>query len=124
MADNTLIFSTVAHALEALGASYDIVSRGREEAPEKDFNHRIQVLAAVRNAAMKPLYDGLIAQHMPGERFDNVLVLNDVIWCTVDVLEVLYQKQERGAHEACSVDWDWNGRIVYDRWVLRAMSGR
>jgi alpha-1,3-mannosyltransferase len=114
----------VAQALDALGTSYDIISLGLQETSDKTFGHRIKVLTAVRNAVMKPLYDGVIARHMPGKRFDTVLVLNDIIWCTVDVLEVLYQKEERGAYEACSVDWDWNGKIVYDRWVLRTMSGR
>jgi alpha-1,3-mannosyltransferase len=90
----------------------------------KDFDHRIESLVKLRNKALLPLYDRSISDHMPGGKFDEVLVMNDVIWCPVDVLEVLYQKRKTGAHQACSVDWDWNMRVVYDRWVLRAMSGR
>ena len=63
---------------------------------------------------MAPMYEGIIGKLMPGtEGFEEVLVMNDIIYCTVDVLEVLYQKLVRGAHQSCSVDWDWGGRNVY-----------
>lgn len=112
----------VAHIFDALGTSYTIVSNSTKL--PKDRGRRINVLAAARNIALAPLYDGSIAQYMPDKQFDTVLFLNDVIFCAADVLEVLHSKAEQGAHEACSVDWDWNGRVVYDRWVLRALSGR
>lgn len=90
----------------------------------KEFSHRIESLVKLRNEVLLPLYDTSVSERMPGGKFDEVLVMNDIIWCPADVLEVLYQKRKTGAHQACSVDWDWNMRIVYDRWVLRAMSGR
>lgn len=78
----------------------------------------------LRNKLLEPLFDDAIRLNMPRGTFDEVLLINDVIWCAADVLEVLYQKRHTGAHQSCSVDWDFNMRIVYDRWVLRAMSGR
>lgn len=113
---------SVARVLNALGTSYTILSR--DVVYDKQEGRRIAVLAAARNIALTPLFHGAVAQHMPGGRFDTVLFLNDIIFCAADVLEVLYAKAEQGAHEACSVDWDWGGRNIYDRWVLRALSGR
>jgi alpha-1,3-mannosyltransferase len=112
----------LAAALDDLGTSYTIVARGESYRPSKEDHHRINILAAVRNEAMKPLYDGKVAEKMPNGRFDTVLFINDIIYCAVDVLEVLLQYQEQKADMACSVDWaDY---VIYDRWVLRTMSGR
>lgn len=118
------ILCSVAQVLDAAGTSFTIVSRGKTETMNKDFDHRIESLAILRNKALGPLYDETISKHMPRGKFDEVLIVNDIIWCPVDVLEVIYQKRHTGAHQSCSVDWDWNMRVVYDRWVLRALSGR
>lgn len=115
-------FALVARTFDALGTSYSILSKNVTF--PKDEGRRINVLAVARNTALAPFYDGSIARHMPNKRFDTVLFMNDIIFCAADVLEVLHSKAEQGAHEACSVDWDWSGRVVYDRWVLRALSGR
>ncbi|KAF8321945.1 cryptococcal mannosyltransferase 1-domain-containing protein [Cantharellus anzutake] len=113
----------LADILDNLGTSYTIISEGKNFTFDKGFNHRIEALAIARNLALAPLYSGAIEKAMPGRKFDEVLFMNDIIYCAADVLEVLYQRREQGAYESCSVDWDWGGRIVYDRWVLRAMSG-
>jgi alpha-1,3-mannosyltransferase len=45
-------------------------------------------LARVRNAVLEPLYNGKAAKQMGINRFDVVLFMNDIIWCTSDMLEV------------------------------------
>ncbi|KAI0314058.1 cryptococcal mannosyltransferase 1-domain-containing protein [Amylostereum chailletii] len=70
---------------------------------------------------MEPLYLGTAALALGGP-IDEVLFINDIFHCTADILEVIYQKRRQGMHQACAVDWD-PGQIVYDRWILRAMSG-
>lgn len=78
------------------------------------------VLAAARNAALAPFYTGQVAAALGGEP-DEVFFLNDIFFCAADLLEMLLQYRQQGMHQACSTDWE-NG--VYDRWVLRAISGR
>lgn len=88
----------------------------------KGDGHRINFLAEARNTAMHPFYSGAAAQRMPGGKFDEVLFINDIYHCASDILEVMLQKRTQGANQACATDW--GGRVVYDRWVTRAMSGR
>lgn len=95
----------LSRALDTLGTSYSIIAKGDSEHFAKENGHRISVLAAVRNAAMAPLYDGKVAKKMLGERFNTVLFINDMVYCAVDVLEVLMQHSEQGADMACAVDW-------------------
>ena len=59
---------------------------------------------------------------MPGGNFDTVLFMNDIVWCAADVLEILLQMELQQADMVCSVDWE--SHIIWDRWVLRDMSGR
>ena len=119
-----IAFFLVARALDAIGASYVIISKGKTEYIDKSVPHRIEALAILRNRVLGPLFDPSIAARMPGGAFDEVLFINDIFWCAADILEVLYQRRARGAYQSCGVDWDWSMRLVYDRWVLRAISGR
>lgn len=118
------VINVVARALDAIGVSYTIISKGMTEVLDKSPPHRIEVLSELRNRVLGPLFDANIASRMPGGKFDEVLFINDIFWCAADLLEVLYQRRRRGAYQSCAVDWDWSMRLVYDRWVLRAMSGR
>lgn len=88
----------------------------------KEDGHRINFLSEARNIAMEPLYSGSAAQHMPSGKFDEVLFINDVYHCASDILEVVLQKRIQEANQACAVDW--GGQVVYDRWIIRSMSGR
>ncbi|KAI0311465.1 cryptococcal mannosyltransferase 1-domain-containing protein [Amylostereum chailletii] len=111
--------------LRALGVAHTVEAKGRTEYSHKENGHRINVLAAARNAAMAPLYSGAAARHVPGGVIDEVMWINDVFHCQADLLEVIYQKREQGANQACAVDWGgWGDYVVYDRWVLRTMTGR
>ncbi|CAE6476779.1 unnamed protein product [Rhizoctonia solani] len=100
--------------LDALGTPYRVIAQGLTELQQKENGHRISRLAAVRNAALEPLSD-------PSE-FDTVLWLNDVFHCHTDVLELLLQKQQQGAVQACGLDYGPRG-LIYDRWVMRTMRG-
>lgn len=74
---------------------------------------------------MEPLYNGSAAITLPDSGpFDDVLWINDVFHCTADVLEVLHQRRVQTATQACALDWGvWGEQVIYDRWVLRPMSG-
>ncbi|KAF8317701.1 hypothetical protein DL93DRAFT_528119 [Clavulina sp. PMI_390] len=118
------LLASLTKVLDALGTSYSIVSKGDTEHLNMEFDHRIESLAWLRNKLLDQLFVEDVVQSMPNGRFDEILFLNDIIWCPADLLEVIYQKRQTGAHQSCSVDWDWNMRVVYDRWVLRSISGR
>ena len=80
----------------------------------KENGHRIEFLTQTRNAAMEPLYSGEAVKGVPGKTFKDVLFMNDIHFCAVDMLEVIYQKRIRGANanEACTMDW--GRQVVYD----------
>lgn len=117
-----LIWNAVGELLDALGTPHHIVSKGNSVKSFKEEGHRINFLAEARNFALEPLYSGSAAERIPGKKFDEVLFMNDVYYCASDILEVLLQKRTQGANQACATDW--GGRVVYDRWIIRAMSGR
>jgi hypothetical protein len=80
------------------------------------------VLATARNLAMEPPHVGAAAAAIGGVP-DEALLLNDVVFCAADVLELVLQKRRQCMSQACALDWD-PGQIAYDRWVLHSMSGR
>lgn len=106
----------LARMLSIFGTSYRIKSEGETNIADKSNHMRIAVLAAVRNLALQPLWDGALG------KYDTVLFINDVIHCPADILEVLYQHWKQKADMSCSVDWHW-GPLIYDRWVIRSMTG-
>ena len=108
--------------LDSLGTPHNINSKGSSVKSYKEDGHRINFLAEARNLAMQPFYSGAAAQHMRGGAFDEVLFINDIYHCASDILEVLLQKRTQGANQACGTDW--GGRVIYDRWIIRTMSGR
>lgn len=108
--------------LDTTGTPHSINSKGSSVKSHKEDGHRINFLAEARNIAMDPLYTGAAAQKIPGGKFDEVLFINDVVHCASDILEVVLQKRVQGANQACATDW--GGQVIYDRWIIRAMSGR
>ncbi|VDC05222.1 unnamed protein product, partial [Peniophora sp. CBMAI 1063] len=107
---------------DALGVAHHIVSYGDSRHDNKEDNRRIAVLAAARNAALSPLFTGQAAFALGGDPHE-IFFVNDIFFCAPDLLEVLLQYRQQGMHQACATDWD-PGEIIYDRWILRAMSGR
>ncbi|KZS96930.1 hypothetical protein SISNIDRAFT_450700 [Sistotremastrum niveocremeum HHB9708] len=114
-----ILLRLLATLLDQLGTPHTILAKGSEvriaDPTMKHKGGRIPVLAYVRNEALAPLTSKKV-------KAAQVLFMNDVIWCPADALEVLYQKDRQGADMTCSVDWESD--IVYDRWVIRAISGR
>ena len=106
-----------------LQTPHKIVSLGQSAISHKEDGRRIEVLAHARNAALEPLYSGEAAKHIPGGKFMEMLFMNDIYFCAMDILEVIYQKQMQGANQACAMDWGV-GQVIYDRWVLRTTGGR
>jgi len=119
------LLNLMGELLESLGAPHRIITLGMSDIPIKENGHRIAFLAGARNKALEPLYNGAAARMMRGRKFSEVMFMNDVAHCAVDMMEIIYQKRKQGANQACAVDWGgWGGQVVYDRWVLRTMSGR
>lgn len=88
-ADHTpALLGVLARLLDARGVAYRIEVRGPGARGDKGGGRRIVELARVRNAVMRPLYDGSAARAVGVERFERVLFMNDVVFCAADILEV------------------------------------
>ncbi|KAF2654125.1 glycosyltransferase family 69 protein [Lophiostoma macrostomum CBS 122681] len=78
---------------------------------------RIPFLSNLRNEVLKPLH----VRSESGERFDTILFLNDVVFSTIDVLNLL--DTNGGSYAAaCSLDFA-NWPYYYDTFALRDSSG-
>lgn len=88
------------------------------------FNHRIEYLAEVRNAALVPLHELRDAE---GEFFDSVIFMNDILPCVDDVLELIWQSRRQNAGITCAADYMFHDEIgapvFYDNWVARDING-
>lgn len=49
--------------------------------------------------------------------------MNDIVLCPEDVYELLFQQVYQDAMMACAMDWVYQGKVFYDSWVARSMSG-
>lgn len=96
----------------------------RTKLPKLDWeaNHRIELLANMRNAGMKPLYDTLPSGLAPGGLpWSGIIYYNDVYLSAAHFLELMHQHVMQDADMTCG--WDHAGRWFYDGWVGRDMSG-
>lgn len=88
------------------------------------FNHRIEYLAEVRNAAMYPLHELAASQN---EYFDSIIFMNDILPCVDDLLELIWQSRRQNAGITCAADYMYHDEIgspvFYDNWVARDMNG-
>ncbi|KAK1231052.1 hypothetical protein PQX77_005859 [Marasmius sp. AFHP31] len=88
------------------------------------FNHRIEYLAEVRNAAFLPLHE---LRDADGETFDSIVFMNDVLPCVDDLLELIYQSRLNNAGITCAADYMYHSEIqspvFYDNWVARDING-
>lgn len=73
------------------------------------FNHRIEYLAEVRNAAMVPLWE---LRDTEGEMFDSIIFMNDILPCVDDVLELIWQSRRQNAGITCAADYMFHDDIV------------
>ncbi|GAA5968843.1 hypothetical protein JCM21900_001795 [Sporobolomyces salmonicolor] len=88
------------------------------------FNHRIEYLAEVRNAALAPLWE---LREAEGEVFDSIIFMNDVLPCVDDLLELVWQSRRQNAGITCGSDYIFHDEVgqpvFYDNWVARDMNG-
>ena len=73
------------------------------------FNHRIEYLAEVRNAALVPLHE---LRDNDGEIFDSVVFMNDILPCVDDLLELIWQSRRQNAGITCAADYMFHEEIV------------
>ncbi|TFK68150.1 hypothetical protein BDN72DRAFT_769762 [Pluteus cervinus] len=88
------------------------------------FNHRIEYLAEVRNAAFVPLHE---LRDSENEYFDTIVFMNDVLPCVDDILELIWQSRRNNAGITCAADYMYHDEIgspvFYDNWVARDING-
>ncbi|KAF8624724.1 hypothetical protein AX17_007055 [Amanita inopinata Kibby_2008] len=88
------------------------------------FNHRIEYLAEVRNAAFVPLHE---LRDTENEVFDTIIFMNDVLPCVDDLLELIWQSRRNNAGITCASDYmyhpDIASPVFYDNWVARDVNG-
>ncbi|KAL8849886.1 MAG: hypothetical protein Q9221_005152 [Calogaya cf. arnoldii] len=83
--------------------------------------HRVWALAILRNLALQPLVDLQL-----GDDTDvTVVFVNDVVICTEDILELIYQRHRQNADMTCAMDWTFPGdrAFFYDKWISRGING-
>lgn len=88
------------------------------------FNHRIEYLAEVRNAAFVPLHE---LRDSENEYFDTIIFMNDILPCVDDILELIWQSRRNNAGITCAADYMFHEEIgspvFYDNWVARDING-
>lgn len=111
------ILKSLHDEIEGLGAAYFFQSTSLNS----ETDARIEVLGALRNAALEPL------RLYPEDYDENTIVifLNDVAVCMDDILELIHQRMHQGADMVCAMDWTYVGKnpTFYDVWVARGMNG-
>jgi alpha-1,3-mannosyltransferase len=73
------------------------------------FNHRIEYLAEVRNAAFGPLFE---LREERGETFDSIIFMNDILPCVDDILELIWQSRLNNAGITCAADYMYHDQLV------------
>jgi alpha-1,3-mannosyltransferase len=73
------------------------------------FNHRIEYLAEVRNAAFVPLHE---LRDTESEYFDTIIFMNDILPCVDDLLELIWQSRRNNAGITCAADYMYHSEIV------------
>ncbi|TRM67232.1 glycosyltransferase family 69 protein [Schizophyllum amplum] len=88
------------------------------------FNHRIEYLAEVRNAAFGPLHE---LRDTENEYFDTIIFMNDILPCVDDLLELIWQSRRNNAGITCAADYmyhqEMQSPVFYDNWVARDING-
>ncbi len=73
------------------------------------FNHRIEYLAEVRNAAFVPLHE---LRDTENEYFDTIIFMNDILPCVDDLLELIWQSRRNNAGITCAADYMYHEELV------------
>jgi alpha-1,3-mannosyltransferase len=83
--------------------------------------NRISALASLRSLALEPLVNNSSQYSLD----TAVIVLNDIVICMDDILELVHQRIFQTTDMTCAMDWsdiDPNP-IFYDTWIARAING-
>jgi transcriptional regulator with XRE-family HTH domain len=72
------------------------------------FNHRIEYLAEVRNAALVPLHELRENKQIV---FDSIVFMNDILPCVDDLLELIWQSRRQNAGITCASDYMFHDDI-------------
>jgi len=87
----TAMIETIKTTMEAIGVEHYIYIEGEDGATEK------------RNAVMEPMKE---MYRNGGRIFNTVVMMGDDLWCTEELLELLYLSRGQGASIVCSTDVD------------------
>ncbi len=82
------------------------------------FNHRIEYLAEVRNAAFVPLHELRSAEN---EYFDTIIFMNDILPCVDDLLELIWQSRRNNAGITCAADYMYHEDLVSRKHPIRIL---
>ncbi|TPX31845.1 hypothetical protein SmJEL517_g04939 [Synchytrium microbalum] len=102
-------------ALSILGIPCRVVVNG---VSRSGIPNRIEFLAEVRNRVLDPL----VELWRQGDEFDRVVILNDVVFCAEDILELIFQSMQQDSSITCGLDYFETG--FYDIWVARDIDGQ
>lgn len=110
----------VLHAIKPLLERIGITYAYRSHSTDLATGDHIVDLATLRNYALAPL--------LYSKRADvntSVVFINDVAICPDDILELVLQKRNLGAHMTCAMDWTYTGHhaLFYDVWTARTITG-
>ncbi|PYI34401.1 hypothetical protein BP00DRAFT_64999 [Aspergillus indologenus CBS 114.80] len=107
--------------LAAMGVRYFLGTNDLN--PKAEGEDRIKDLAILRNQAIAPLVAAGTGKFSPYAADTLIVFVNDIVLCTEDLLELIYQHQQQDAQMTCAFDWNAGGGSFYDSWVSRSMSG-
>ncbi|OAA35922.1 alpha-1,3-mannosyltransferase CMT1 [Metarhizium rileyi] len=110
------VLGALTPGLEELGLTYHYQTTALNPS-EAD---RIERLAALRNAALQPIWDHPDVVSPSA----TVVFLNDVLACAEDALELTLQLRLQKADMTCAMDWSaFDTPLFYDAWISRSMTG-
>jgi Cryptococcal mannosyltransferase 1 len=87
------------------------------KAPKTD---RVATLAFLRNLALSPLTKTTTSF---SSESTIIFIINDVVICAEDILELLHQRIHQNADMMYGMDWIERGQNFYDVWIARTMNG-
>ncbi|KAF2497149.1 alpha-1,3-mannosyltransferase CMT1 [Lophium mytilinum] len=113
------ILKLLQETLASIGVEYTFATN--ETDPMAKEGVRIEVLAGLRNQALKPLLENPNS-YAPET---TVIFLNDVALCMEDILELIHQRVYQQADMTCAMDWTFLGDnpTFYDVWIASGMHG-
>lgn len=138
---NYLVKSLIQNRLEKLNIAFDIQSNNNWDNlvnNNSSTRHRIDRLANLRNVALRELYRRRNHSNYL-QKFDEVIFLNDVVYCAGDVIDILSTNIALNADMSCATDFIYTNTenkknknkenfnmlpYFYDNWVTTDINGR